>query len=515
MLPCLAACCTLPCAKCRCILLSLVLQACWARRGHPGWAILPLDTATFERGCAHLHQVREQLLVCPARSTQRLCTTLQAPDCAANVTITLWLPCRPSCTACLARSFCRSPCRPSWRQPPSRRQPTPPPASWPQLPPLSHCPPAAVAAAAHQPPWRACLQMLRQAPCPLLQLTRAVPPHPSPSSRCAMRLRPSGCRCERCGVAVWLVQCAFGVQLQHHVSNDRQCGQYINCAASHTSVQSPGTPPHPLTAPPAAASPAAPASPFQAASASLPAGAAPAAAEGGSRDGSLAAKLLRSLGPDAAQPQPAQQLQAAVPAAPQRSGAVPLHLQLATSGAGRPALGSSLESSTHLLPSPSASGEAPSPQCGSPFVPSGEPSLTLPGLPEGLAGLGVPQSPAAAVAAAAAAAVAAAAASDAKMVPVPTGAPAGPVHEAPSFDFNAGRGGGAAAAPSASPPLPAAAPLLLPECPPALRRSPTPGLDAALAPAVSACKLERVVQTWVVAAGPAVAPHSASPLCCA
>ncbi len=304
-------------------------------------------------------------------------------------------------------------------------------------------------------------------------------------------------------------------QLHHHVGDD-QCGKYINCAACHSYLQSPGTPSHPLAPPPVAAPPATPASPFQATSASLPAGAAAAAAEGGSRDGSLAAKLLRSLGPDAAQPLPAQQLQPAGPAAPQRSGAVPLHLQLATSGAGRPALGSSLESSTHLLPSPFASGETPSPNCGSPFVPSGEPSLTLPGLPEGLAGLGVPQSPAAAVAAAAAAAVAAAAASDgAKMVPVPAGAPAGPVHEAPSFDFNAGWGGGAAAAPSASPPLPAAAPLLLPECPPALRRSPTPGLDAALAPAVSACKLERVVQTWAVAAGPAVAPHSASPLCCA
>ncbi|PRW58095.1 CSE family protein [Chlorella sorokiniana] len=32
-------------------------KACWARRGHPGWAILPLDTPAFERGCAHLHQV--------------------------------------------------------------------------------------------------------------------------------------------------------------------------------------------------------------------------------------------------------------------------------------------------------------------------------------------------------------------------------------------------------------------------------------------------------------------------
>ena len=31
-------------------------QACWARRGHPGWAIMPLDTPVFVRGCAHLQQ---------------------------------------------------------------------------------------------------------------------------------------------------------------------------------------------------------------------------------------------------------------------------------------------------------------------------------------------------------------------------------------------------------------------------------------------------------------------------
>ena len=33
------------------------LQACWGRRGHPGWALLPLDTAAFEQSCAHLEQV--------------------------------------------------------------------------------------------------------------------------------------------------------------------------------------------------------------------------------------------------------------------------------------------------------------------------------------------------------------------------------------------------------------------------------------------------------------------------
>ena len=30
------------------------LQACWAQRGHPGWALLPLDTLAFEQGCGHL-----------------------------------------------------------------------------------------------------------------------------------------------------------------------------------------------------------------------------------------------------------------------------------------------------------------------------------------------------------------------------------------------------------------------------------------------------------------------------
>lgn len=39
---------------------NALAQACWARRGHPGWAILPLDTPTFERGCAHLHQASWQ-----------------------------------------------------------------------------------------------------------------------------------------------------------------------------------------------------------------------------------------------------------------------------------------------------------------------------------------------------------------------------------------------------------------------------------------------------------------------
>lgn len=32
-------------------------KACWARRGHPGWALLPLETAAFEQGCGHLREV--------------------------------------------------------------------------------------------------------------------------------------------------------------------------------------------------------------------------------------------------------------------------------------------------------------------------------------------------------------------------------------------------------------------------------------------------------------------------
>jgi hypothetical protein len=32
-------------------------KACWARRGHPGWAFLPLETAAFEQGCGHLREV--------------------------------------------------------------------------------------------------------------------------------------------------------------------------------------------------------------------------------------------------------------------------------------------------------------------------------------------------------------------------------------------------------------------------------------------------------------------------
>lgn len=34
-----------------------LLQACWASRGHPGWALLPLDTPAFEQSCCHLEQV--------------------------------------------------------------------------------------------------------------------------------------------------------------------------------------------------------------------------------------------------------------------------------------------------------------------------------------------------------------------------------------------------------------------------------------------------------------------------
>jgi hypothetical protein len=34
-----------------------MLQACWQRRGHPGWALLPLDTAAFEASCSHLQSV--------------------------------------------------------------------------------------------------------------------------------------------------------------------------------------------------------------------------------------------------------------------------------------------------------------------------------------------------------------------------------------------------------------------------------------------------------------------------
>ena len=297
----------------------------------------------------------------------------------------------------------------------------------------------------------------------------------------------------------WLDECCKAGWVGHGLGRGAQCtalqhSSPVNCTLSLMPallpyLQSPGTPNHPLASPPASAATAAPASPFQAASASLPAGvaAAPSAAggEGGGGDRSLTAKLLRSLGP-AVQPPPAQQLQPAAASSPQRAGAVPLHIQLASSG--RLALGSSVESASHLPPSPFATGEHRPPECGSPFAPSGEPSLTLPGLPEGVAAMCAAQN-------AAAAATAAAAAAD--MVPVPAGVPANPVREAPSFDFNAGWAGCCGPSPAGSPPLPAAPPLMLPECPPAsgalplgaspLRRSPTPGFDASLAPAVSVC----------------------------
>lgn len=38
-------------------LLPASLQACWGRRGHPGWALLPLETAAFQQGCSHLPSV--------------------------------------------------------------------------------------------------------------------------------------------------------------------------------------------------------------------------------------------------------------------------------------------------------------------------------------------------------------------------------------------------------------------------------------------------------------------------
>lgn len=365
--------------------------------------------------------------------------------------------------------FRRSRCPPTWRQPQCRRLPTQPPASWPPLLRLLRCLPAAAVVPAHRLPCRR-RAAYRPPPtnwCRLLWMARLAPPRPLTSSGCARPLGALACRCRLSNVLVWLCKVATCRSMAlSHPSSSPSCLE-----------QSPGTPAQPL-----ATHPAAPTSPFQAASASLPAGPAGVSPAGGSQGGaggsSLTAKLLQSLGP-AVQPPPAQQLlQQAVPAPAQRSspsGAVPLHFQLASSG--RLAVGSSVESASHLPPSPFATEDRRSPECGSPFTRSGEPSLALPGLPEGIPGLGCAQN---------AAAAAAAAAGD--MPPLLTGVPASRgVHEAPSFEFSAAWPGCCGA--SALPPAP---PLMLPECPPALglgasplRRSPTPGLDASLAPAVS------------------------------